>query len=157
MKRVVALVALLVVAAGCGAGAAPPKEGVGLFMTRILREEINGQWSKQWAELHPGHQKLITRAEFVACSRHIGTKLATGRETFRVLAVQDDPIHVEGVPQHTSKLVTIRFKEPGVVPLTYRLHAVAVAGRWTWILGKPFLAAVSLGKCLDGTPLRGSA
>ena len=157
MKRTVALVALLVVVAGCGAGAGTPKESVGLFMTRILREEINGQWSKQWAELHPGHQKLITRAEYVSCSRAMGTNVATGRETFSVLGVQDDPIHVQGVPQRMSKLVTIRFKEPGVDPLTYRLHAVAVSGRWTWILGNQFLTAVGRGKCLDGSPLRGSA
>jgi hypothetical protein len=154
VKRAAALVVVLLVAAGCGAGTAAPKESVGVFMTRILREEINGQWSKQWAELHPGHQKLITRAEYVACSKQMGTNVATGRETFHVLAIQDEPIQVQGVPQHTSKLVIIRFKEPGIDPLTYRLHAVAVSGRWTWILGNQFLAAVGHGKCLDGSPLR---
>ena len=156
MKRAVALVALLVVAAGCGgAGASTPKEGVGTFMTRILREEINGQWSKQWSELHPGHQKLITRAQYVACSRQMGTNVATGRERFHVLAVRDVAIHVEGVPQKTSKLVTISFKTPGIAPLMYRLHAVDVSGRWAWILGDRFIAAVDRGKCLDGSPLRG--
>ena len=156
MRRLVALVALLAVAAGCGgASAGTPKEGVGVFMTRILREEINGEWSKQWSELHPGHQKLISRAQYVACSRTMGTNVATGKEVFRVVAVQDDPIHVQGVPQTTSKLVTISFTAPGVAPLTYRLHAVAVSGRWAWILGDRFLAAVDRGKCLDGSPLRG--
>jgi hypothetical protein len=156
VKRVVAVVALVLVAAGCGAASSStPREGVGVFMTRILREEINGSWGKQWGELHPGHQKLITRAEYVACSRAMGTNVATGEETFHVLAVQDDPIHVEGVPQKTSKLVTISFKAPGVTPLTYRLHAVDVSGRWAWILGDRFLAAVDRGKCLDGSPLRG--
>jgi hypothetical protein len=156
VKRAVALVALVLVGAGCGASSAStPREGVGVFMTRILREEINGQWSKQWAELHPGHQKLITRAQYVTCSRGMGTNIATGKETFHVLAVQDEPIQVRGVPQHTSELVTIRFKEPGIDPLTYRLHAVAVSGRWAWILGNQFLAALGRGKCLDGSPLRG--
>jgi hypothetical protein len=156
VKRVVALIVLLLVAAGCGgASAGAPKEGVGIFMTRILREEINGQWSKQWAELHPGHQKLITRAEYVACSRQMGTNLATGNEVFHVLAVRDEAIHVQGVPQKTSKLVTISFKAPGTTALTYRLHAVDVSGRWAWILGDRFIAAVDRGKCLDGSPLHG--
>lgn len=156
MKSLVALVVVVAVAAGCGgASAGAPKEGVGTFMTRILREEINGQWSKQWSELHPGHQKLITRAQYVACSRTIGTNVATGNEVFHVLAVQDDPIDVQGVPQRTSKLVTISFKVPGVTALTYRLHAVDVSGRWAWILGDRFLAAVDKGRCLDGSPLRG--
>ena len=154
MKRAVALVALAAVVAGCGSASASPKESVGVFMTRILREEINGQWSRQWTELYPAHQKLITRAQYVACSRHMGTNIATGRETFHVLGVANDAIHVQGVPQHTAKLVTISFTEPGEDALTYRLHAVAVSGHWTWILGDRFLAAVDRGKCLDGSPLR---
>ena len=156
MKRAVALAVLAVVAAGCGAvSSATPREGVGIFMTRILREEVNGQWARQWSELHPAHQKLISRAEYIACSKHMGTDIGTGKETFHVLDVSDDPIHVQGVPQRTSKLVTISFTEPGTDPLTYRLHAVAVSGRWAWILGNRFLAAVDRGKCLDGAPLSG--
>jgi hypothetical protein len=153
VKRLVALAAIVLMAAGCGAAAATPSEGVGVFMTRILREELNGQWSKQWSELHPGHQKLITRAQYIACSRAMGTNVATGKEAFHVLAVQDEAIHVQGVPQKSSKLVVISFKEPGISPLTYRLHAVAVGARWTWILGDRFLAAVDKGRCLDGSPL----
>jgi len=155
VKRVAALVALVAVATGCGSASATPRESVGIFMTRILREEINGQWSKQWSELHPGHQRLITRAQYVACSRAMGTNFATGKEVFRVLGVQDDPIHVRGVPQRTSKLVTISFKSPGASALTYRLHAVDVSGHWAWILGDRFLAEVAKGRCLDGSPLRG--
>jgi hypothetical protein len=153
VKRVVALAVLVAVAAGCGSAAATPREGVGVFMKRILREEIGGQWSKQWTELHPGHQKLITRAQYVACSREMGTNVGTGKEVFHVLAVEDEAIHVQGVPQKTAKLVTISFKEPGVTPLTYRLHAVAVSGHWAWILGDRFLAALDKGRCLDGSPL----
>jgi hypothetical protein len=153
VTRLAALVALVLVAASCGGGSSAPREGVGVFMTRILREEINGQWSRQWTELHPGHQKLITQSEYVACSRGMGTNIATGKEVFRVLDVRDEPIHVQGVPQRTAKLVTISFRDPGVTPLTYRLHAVAVDGRWTWILGSRFLTQIDHGRCLDGSPL----
>lgn len=158
MKRgglLLALVLVLVVA-GCGftRGATAPTDNVGLFMTRILREELSGQWAQQWTELHPGHQKLITREQYVACSRALATNIGTGRETFRVLAVSDDPIHVFGVPQHLSKLVTISFHSPDYgATSTYKLHAVRVAGRWRWILGGRFLSAVMRGRCLDGSPL----
>ncbi|HXR12321.1 MAG TPA: hypothetical protein VN770_08500 [Gaiellaceae bacterium] len=153
MKRLGTLVLVVLVAAACGSGSAAPRESVGLFMTRILREEINGQWSKQWNELTPGHQKLITRSQYVACSRAMGTNIGNGKEVFRVLAVQNDPIHVTGVPQKTAKLVTISFRRPGIAPLTYRLHAVAVGGRWTWILGNAFITQVEHGRCLDGSRL----
>ena len=153
MRRLGALVLLVLVATACGSGAGAPRENVGAFVTRILREEINGQWSQQWSELHPGHQKLITRSQYVSCSRSIGTNIGTGKEVFHVLAVEDDAIHVEGVPQRTSKLVTISFRSPGAAALTYRIHAVAVGNRWTWILGGRFLAEVERGRCLDGIPL----
>lgn len=160
MKRIIVLLGLVALAAGCGgSGSATPKESVGVFMTRILREEINGQWARQWAELHPGHRRLITRAQYVACSRKMNTDIATGKEVFRVLAVANDPIHVAGVPQRTSKLVTITFTQRGKATgaLTYRLHAVADKGRWVWILGDRFLTAVSRGRCLDGSPLLANA
>ena len=163
---VVLVVATL--AAGCGGGggssltvtlhATPSGESAAVFITRILREEINGQWSRQWSELHPGHQKLITRGEYVACSKSMGTNFATGREIFHVLDVSDEAIDVRGIPQRSSKLVTISFHQPGKANgLTYRLHAVRNAGRWTWILGGRFLTAVEHGLCLDGKPLRSTA
>ena len=157
MKRLGTLVLVVLVAAACGSGSAAPRESVGVFMTRILREEINGQWSKQWTELNPGHQKLITQSQYVACSRAIGTNIGNGKEVFHVLAVQDEPIHVTGVSEKTAKLVTISFGRPGITPLTYRLHAVAVDGHWTWILGSAFIAQVEHGRCLDGSPLAKSS
>ena len=125
-----------------------------MFITQILREEIHGQWARQWSELHPGHQRLITRAQYVACSRALDTNIATGKEIFRVFAIEDQVIHVRGVPQRTAKLVTITILQPGRASgLTYRLHAVAVGGRWTWILGDRFLGELARGRCLDGSRL----
>jgi hypothetical protein len=152
-------------AAGCGGGGttaptatASVSGGPGVFMTRILREEIRGQWGKQWSELHPAHQALITQSQYVACSRRMGTDFATGREVFRVLDVRNEAIKVRGVPQRTAKLVTINFREPGKPNgLTYHMHAVSVGGRWAWILGGRFLSALSHGQCLDGSPLRATA
>jgi len=138
---------------GCGGGSGP-RENVGVFMTRILREEINGKWAREWSELHPGHQRLITRSQYVACSRALRTDIGTGAEVFRVLDVRSEAIDIRGIPQRSSKLVTISFRSRGSAnPLTYRLHAVAVNGRWAWILGSGFLSEVARGRCLDGSPL----
>lgn len=158
MRRatLVALVAVLAaLTGGCGAASArAPGENVGVFMTRILREEIRGQWARQWDELHPGHQRLITRRQYVACSRALETDIGTGREVFKVLDVRDQPIDVRGVSQRTSKLVTLSFHTSGSAnALTYQLHAVALQGRWTWILGPRFLSAIAHGRCLGGSPL----
>lgn len=157
VTRAIAAVALLLVAAGCGgsSSATVPNESVGLFMTRILREELNGQWARQWGDLHPAHKQLITRAQYVRCSRSMGTNIATGDETYRVLAVKDEPIDVFAVPQRDSKVVTIQYHSPvSNASPRHDMHAVAVDGKWTWILGKRFLAAVAHGRCLDGSALK---
>jgi hypothetical protein len=145
-------VALAAVAAGCG-GTAGPSESAGAFMTRILQEEIEGRWAAQWGELHPGHQKLITRAQYVLCSEAMGTNVETGNETFTVRGVRDQAIHVRGVPERTAKLVTIQLRQPGNGSATYHLHAVLDHGRWTWILGQSFLDELAQGRCLDGSLL----
>jgi hypothetical protein len=164
MKRLLALGGIALVVAGCGGAAASTSHqaahatGPGVFMTQILREEIHGQWGLQWQRLHPGHKKLISQAQYIACSQRMGTDFATGDEVFRVLDVRSEAIRVEGVPERTSKLVTITFRHPGKqTGLTYHMHAVNVNGHWTWILGGKFLSAVARGQCLDGSPLRANA
>lgn len=152
MRQLLGLLGLAAVLAGSASAAS--SEGPGAFITRILREEIHGQWGLQWRELHPGHQRLITKAQYIQCSRAMKTNFATGEEIFRVLDVRNEAISVQGVPQRISKRVTINFREPGKTGLTYRLHAVNVRGRWTWILGGRFLSALSRGRCLDGRPLQ---
>jgi hypothetical protein len=147
------VVTLLLLPLGAVYADARSSESAGTFMTRILREEIHGQWGRQWGELHPGHQRLITKAQYVRCSREMKTDFATGEEIFKVLDVRDEAIAVKGVPQRTSKRVTINFRQPGTAGLTYNLHAVNVRGHWTWILGGRFLSALAQGRCLDGTPL----
>jgi hypothetical protein len=154
-RLVVPALVLAALLAGCG-GSTPTvsQEGPGAFVTRILREEISGQWSRQWRDLHPAHQRLITQSQYVVCSRRMGTDFATGDEVFKVIDVKDEPIKVKDVPQRTSKVVAITLREPGsdTIP-TYHLHAVSVSGRWTWILGGRFLSALARGQCLDGSPL----
>ncbi|HVM56325.1 MAG TPA: hypothetical protein VMT74_02600 [Gaiellaceae bacterium] len=128
------------------------RETAGTFVTRILREELRGQWARQWDELHPGHQRLITRAQYVACSRGLGTNI--GDEELTVRGVRAMPIHVPGVPQRTAEVVTITMRRRGSTDaVTYHVHAVSVDGRWAWILGRPFLDAIAHGRCMDGAPL----
>jgi hypothetical protein len=144
-------------AAGCGSGAgtAKPREQPGAFVTRILREEVNGQWGKQWGELHSAHKQLITCTQYVACSRGMGTNISKGKEVFHVVNVRDEPIHVQDVPERNSKVVTMTMRVSGTAPLTYRVHAVDDGGHWACILGDRFLAQINRDRCLDGSPLPG--
>ncbi len=146
--------------AGCAASSAStarPRESPGSFIERILREELRGKFAAQYEELHPGHQRLITRSQYVRCSRAIGGATAHGREFMTVESIRDDPIDVRGVAQRTSKLVTVtvrQYSSAAAPRQTYSLHAVQVGSAWRWILAPLFLDAIAKGKCLDGSPLR---
>jgi hypothetical protein len=140
------------VVAGCGGSGGG--ETAGAFITRILREEIAGQWAKQWDDLNPGHKRLITRNQYVHSSKGQKTSVGTPSATIKVRSVRDEPLHVRGVAQHTASVVTVVLvPTKGAAPETFRLHAVRDHGRWTWILGAQFLESLARGKCLDGSPL----
>ena len=84
----------------------------------------------------------------------MGTSIGQGKEIFHVLDVRDEPIHVQDVPQRTSKIVTVTLRVSAqATPLTYRVHAVAVGSHWAWILGDRFLAQIKRSRCFDGRPL----
>ena len=77
------------VVAGCGGGG--NNETAGAFITRILREEIAGQWAKQWDDLNPGHKRLITQDQYVLCSKGLKTSVGTASATIKVKSVKDEP------------------------------------------------------------------
>jgi hypothetical protein len=151
-SALLALAAVGLAAAGCGGTS---RESAGRFVTRILREEISGQWAAQWEDLHPGQQKLITQDQYVLCSERIGTNVGVKQERFTVHGIKDVPFHEQGVPERTSKLVTISVAGPAM-NATFHVHAVLHTGRWRWVLGPALLKSVSQGRCLDGSQLSGT-
>jgi hypothetical protein len=153
VKRAVVLVAAAAVLAGCGGQTSQSRQTAGAFIAGIVREDAYGRWAEEWSALHPGHQRLISRAQYVACSRTIGA-VAQGRVKVRVLQTVRVPIHVRDVPQHEAIAVTVSLTHDGsVAPTIIRLHAVRVGDRWRWILSDRFLSAIARGRCLNGSPL----
>jgi hypothetical protein len=157
------VVACAVLVTGCGGNASPegtaiaaPAEGVGLFMTSLIREKATGQYQLAWKSLHPFHQRIAPRVEYVHCENQTafpGTLLKVS-----VVHVKDEPVLIAG-ESHTvdSKAVTIRVsvRSPGlprpvVVVDTY--HAVPVGGHWTWILTRNNFAEYKSGHCPGSAP-----
>ena len=143
-----ALAALVAAVAGCGGG----RESAGTFVTRILREEISGEYAAQWTELHPAQQQLITQDQYVLCSERINTNVATGKERYAVHNQREVAFSEPGVPEHRAELVTISVAGKAI-KATFKFHAILHGGHWRWVLGPSFLAAVKQGECLDGSKL----
>jgi hypothetical protein len=97
---------------------------------------------------------LISQDQYVTCSERQKTSLGTPDATIKVKSVEDAPLAAKGVPETTSKLLTVSFvPTTGAAPETFHIHVVRDNGKWTWILTPAFLQALADKKCLDGSPL----
>jgi hypothetical protein len=120
------------------AAATSPSGGPGRFMVRLIAQKALGRYEAAWKTLHPLHRQVASRAEYVDCERL--TPFPGLLKRVKVTRVFDDPVVLAGMTAPVpSKGVTVRvavwtpiLSMPVVV--THTFHAVAVNGRWTWIL-----------------------
>jgi hypothetical protein len=149
---------------GCGGSAASssgnstatPSTGAGLFMTSLIREKALGQYELAWKSLHPFHQRVAPRGEYVQCENR--TAFPGRLLKVSVVRVQNEPVLIAGEERTvSSKAVTIRvsvdypgLNKPVVVTDTY--HAVAVGGHWTWILTRGNFDRYRTGQCPGTAP-----
>jgi hypothetical protein len=138
------LIAVLVASAltACGGSSGStgpePRQDPGLYMAAVVREKILGDYALAWKSLYPAHKRVAPRREYVACESK--APFPGLLERIRVVKVADEPVRVAGEKRKLpSKAVTVRvtarnplLERPAVVEHTF--HAIAVAGRWTWIL-----------------------
>src|SRR5262245_60750791 len=155
MSRLLGLAVLvlgMLVLAGCGGketvtvtverGAPPPtqtteatpEQDPGDFMKELVQAEWLGQWGRVWGWLHPEQQALISSSDFDTCKDRETADDPSQLTKVEVLDVYDDPIQLahEGVPQKTSKAVTVRttYTTPATgkrqITQTDTAHAIAV-------------------------------
>ena len=139
------LIAVLITSAlaACAGGSSTPsgpepRQDPGLYMAAVVREKILGDYALAWESLYPAHKRVAPRREYVSCESK--APFPGLLERIRVVKVADEPVRVAGVRRKLpSKAVTVRviarnpfLDRPAVVDHTF--HAIAVAGRWTWIL-----------------------
>ena len=150
MRRAVVLIALVL--AGCGGGDESTGDiGAGEFLQRITADHLSGDFSDSWEHLHPAHQKLISKTQFVSCGER--EPALEEETTVRILAVKPVTKDLPRIPQRRAQAVRIQLLDKQRVVDAYTAHAVRVGDDWKWVLSGPFVAAVQSGKCLDGSPL----
>ena len=150
MRRAVLLIALVL--AGCGGDDGPTGDvGAGEFLQQITAENLSGDFSDSWEDLHPAHQKLISQIQFVYCGER--EPALEEDTTVRILSVKPVTKELPRIPQHRAQAVRIQLRDKKGVVDTYTAHAVRVAGSWKWVLSAQFVTSVESGKCPDGSPL----
>ena len=91
-------------------------------MKQLLDYEFKGQFGRSWDLLHPGHQAVVDRDTYTSCMQEKSSSLPSGVDV-DVDEVYDDPINVEGIPERTSKAVTMTLSK-GSDKETVTAHAV---------------------------------
>ena len=120
-------------------------------MAEIVRQKIEGEYAQAWESLYPAHQRVASRDAYVACESLVpSTGSLVGVRAMRVFF---ERIRVAGRSRMIgSKAVRVRVSVlptgwlvPVVVSQTF--HAIAVGGRWTWILSADQYGYYSAGTC----------
>ena len=149
VRRLVFLLVVLVLAAGCG-GKAAPEEDPGDFVGTLVRNLYQGRTAAAWENLHPLHKEKVSRSRYIACERL--EPLQGDIRRFDVVRVADKPSTIPGSADEVdSTEVTFRvlLALPGLEPqpVTHTAHVFAVDGHWTWVIGPDDYAAYAAGDC----------
>jgi hypothetical protein len=135
---------------GGSGGTAQPKDDPVVFLRGIVSGIARNDYASVWPTLHPAQQRIATRAAYLRCE---GQDPVVGRlESVTLLKALDERIVVAGAGPALvdSKAVTFRlrlFDPTGESSADVTVHAVAVAGRWRWILKPRRFAVYRAGGC----------
>ncbi|HYZ20363.1 MAG TPA: hypothetical protein VE615_12510 [Gaiellaceae bacterium] len=145
MRRWALLAIVAVVAAGCGGEEDLAASGPGAAAVRKYENLYAGHFERAWNELHPAHQRIVSRARFARCAR---AAIAVGDlESIEVLDVFDDDIRIAGIPERRAKAVRVRVSSFQGESFTAEDHEVKVGDDWRWVLNTPAVEAYRQGRC----------
>jgi hypothetical protein len=151
VRYLVSFFAAGVLLTGGTAAAAAPATGAGAFIKTVVSQIVRNDYEHAWLSLHPAQQQLVSQADYVRCELQ---SPVSGRLVWvKVARVANARFRVGGLAGRvTGKAVTVRIRladdSIGVsFTVTHTAHAVAVAGRWRWILPPERIGIYSTGGC----------
>jgi hypothetical protein len=160
-KHVALAVGVLVAAALVAVSAAlatlrsePRRPDARVFAAHVVELIAANRYDEAWTLLHPLHQTLAPRAEYVDCEA--AEPIPGHLESVRVLREFAERTSLGTGSYANSEAVVLRIAiggGPGApVVITDTVHAVAVHGQWRWIMPPARVQAYSAGRCPDGSP-----
>jgi hypothetical protein len=141
-------------AAAHGGRSAPPAPKLGdpaAFIVRTIEEKARGRYADVWDSLYPSHKLIAPRELYVRCELRI--PFPGKIVSVHALSKWPAAVAVAGLRQKIpGEAVAIRavVRSPLLatpLAVTHTFHAVAVKGRWTWILSTSRFRLYSGGGC----------
>ena len=146
VARTLIAVALASLAAGCALTEnSTEDEQAGAAVKQVIEDEYVGDYGTAWDNLHPRHQRLVTREEYEDCRR--GIDVSGTIESVLILDVDSAPLTVYGLrPRTPSKAVKVRVTtDESEYTSTY--HVVRVGNGWRWVLTDHAARGFARGPC----------
>jgi hypothetical protein len=132
VARILIAALLATIAAGCALSEDSADHDAGAAIKRVLEQEYAGDYGPVWEDLHPRHQRLVTRTGYEVCRGSID--LVGTLESVLILDVRDASLTVYGLPPRTpAKAVEVRVATDET-EFTATYHVVRVDDRWRWVL-----------------------
>jgi hypothetical protein len=158
MRRLLVLLAgaAVVLVGNNLASAALPSKGAGAFMKGVVRQIVTNDYEHAWLSLHPAQQQLVPQDDYVRCE--LQSPIAGRLAWIKVVRVTNARFAVGGLARRVAgKAVALRIKlvddDSGAsVVVAHTAHAVAVAGRWRWILPAQRIGLYSSSACTAEAP-----
>jgi hypothetical protein len=126
-----------------------PSETLDAFYKRVLGYAGKGQWGREWAAMHPGQQRYLTRDKYTACANKSVAELPEVL-SIELVNVRNVPIDAKGIPQKSAKAVTykVTMKVGGQTETSTETSRVVLVGdHWTWVLSDSELAGYEGDRC----------
>jgi hypothetical protein len=140
-----------------GSANARPKDDPVVFLSGIVRAVAANDYERVWPTLHPAQQRIATRPLYVRCEQL--SPVAGHLDSLKVVRAVNRRISVAGAGEDLvdSKAVTfeVTLSEGSTgasVVVRQTAHAVAVDGRWRWILSPRRFATYRSGDCPTDAP-----
>lgn len=153
-KGSVLLVAVAVLAAGCGSGkkqtstaAQTPQldESAARFVVQIQAELKQGKFTQAWQTLHPAEKRVVSVQKLASC---YPKDEFPGTVTFRATKSRDVHWLVPGTKNTVvAKEVTVTANSSGDGKQTFQQHLVRRGTGWVWMLSKHYFDAAKSGSC----------
>lgn len=139
------IVAVALLAGGCGGEEDLAATGPGAAEVRKYENLYSGHFERAWDDLHPAHQRVVSRARFAECAKRV---IAVGEtESIEVLDVFNDDVDISGLPERKAKAVRVRVSSFEGDSFTKVDHEIRVGDRWRWVLNSAAVRAYRQHRC----------
>ncbi len=158
MLAAATLMAAAVLPAACTPASAP-SEVPADAMQRHINQIANGDFGAAWDELHPAHQALVSRDQFIACGPKVSVRFEVVK--IEIQAVKRETINVADIPQKQGYTIDLSVRAIAAptkqIPIHtaatsyHTYHEVQVGSHYRWMLPSDQVELARRGKCPSGT------